>query len=150
MEAYIIIISAAITAIAIAYKIANNLKNNTEGFKTFPMVMTEGNYVLSFPIVSSNTRNGINPVNAVKVYLRVKEIDSIDINAFTELASSINWHSIINSIINKTEIEQLDCSLIGNIKLLNAVIIECSIELELPIKADILINTDLTINIINN
>lgn len=150
MEAYIIIISAAITAIAVAYKIATNLKDSAKDIKIFPMVLRDGNYVLLFPVVASNTEKGINPVNAVKIYLRIKEINSIDIDIFTKLASSLNWYSIINNIINKTEIEQLDYSLTGNIKLLNSVIIECSIELELPIKADILINTDLTINIINN
>ena len=147
MEAYIIIISAAITAIAIAYKIATNLKNNTTGFKTFPMVMTDGNYVLSFPISSSTTSGSIDPVNAVKVYLKVKEIGSMDIDSFVTIASSINWHSIIDGIINNTEIEQLDYSFINDVRLFNSVAVECSIESEPSIKADILINTDLTINI---
>lgn len=146
METYIIIISATITAIA--YLLVNNIKTSNEA-KLFPMALKDGNYVLSFPF--NATGNGvINPIVATKVYLKIKDISSVDVDVFAKISNAIDWYSVINSIINNTPIKQSDYSAIGNIILYNRIVLECTIELEVPIKTDIHINTDLTINILNN
>ena len=137
MEAYIIIISAAITAIAIAYKIANNLKDNTS---IFPVVAKDGNYVLSF----SNSTT-IDPVSAIKVYLKVKKINSKDISNFTTISNNLDWQRIVEDIINKKELNQT--RYLSNLPLFNNVIIECKVESTPPIMAEIQFDTSNNITI---
>lgn len=148
MEKYIIIISAVITAIAIAYKIANKLNGNT---KMFPMVINDGNYVLSFPINSSNQSGNdgyINPINAIKVYFKIKSISIDDIESFTLILNFIDWNNILQSIIKQEDLGEIDYSKLTDVSLSNIVVIQCNIESEPIITADILFNTNSKINII--
>lgn len=142
MEAYIIIISAAITAIAIAYKIASNLKNTTTTFKTFPMVVKDGNYVLSFPVGIPNDST-IDPVDSVKVYLNVKNINENDFESFKIISNVVDWVQILQGVMQGVE----QTSYTSNASLINVVLIECRIELPTPIMADIEFDTNSKINI---
>lgn len=141
MEAYIIIISAAITAIAIAYKILNNLKANVNNF---PMVIKDGNYVLSFPFDKPNDAT-IDPINSIKVYFKIKQINSKDINNFSIISNNIDWNDILDSIINKKEL--IEKSYLSENKLFNIVVIECKVESIPSIMAEIQFDTDNNIKI---
>jgi hypothetical protein len=123
METYFVIISAGIFAIAIAYKIATNLRDNANTFKAFPIVAREGNYVLSFPVITSN--ESINPVVTGKVYLTIKQINENDVAPFAIMASSIDWGLLINNMINNNEIDY-DCPIKESLE--NHILIECTTE----------------------
>lgn len=143
METYIIIISATITAIA--YLLVNNIKTSNEA-KLFPMALKDGNYVLSFPF-NSTGNGGINPIIATKVYLKIKDISSVDVDVFAKISNAIDWQNIIDNIINDTPLEQPNYSSIDGVVLHNCVIVDCVIELDTPINAYIEIGTDLIIKI---
>lgn len=148
MEAYIIIISAGITAIAIAYKIASSVKKNTEGVKMFPIVAKDGNYVLSFPFDIKNDLNNegsIDPVKAVKGYLEIKKIDNNDIEAFKTISSLLDWQDIILNIIKNTNVEDINYSDLTNERLTNMVLIECVIELPTKKVVDLEFDCNFTI-----
>ena len=150
MEAYIIIISAAITAIAIAYKIVNNLKDNANSLKVFPMVARDGNYVLSFPVVGNDS--SIDPVDAVKVYLNVFGVNVDDIESFLIISESdiVDWGMILQSIIKQEDLGELDYSSLTDIRLSDMVVIKCHVELPTPIIADIEFDTNYKINVIRH
>ena len=145
MEAYIIIISAAITAIAVAYKIATNLKDNANSFKAFPIVVKDGNYVLSFPMDIPNKESNhgaVDPVVTSKGYLTIKQINQNDVAPFTIMASSIDWGLLIKNIIDGNEIDY-DCPVKEVLE--NHILIECTTESIGVIKLKVGVNGKITI-----
>jgi hypothetical protein len=142
MEAYIIIISVAISAIAIAYKISNNIKNNN----IIPFVIVDGVSGISFPVgVPNDISLDINANNRKYAYLKIKEINPKDIKNFSTISNNIDWQSILENILNKKDL--VTKSYFSDIQLYNVVIIECLIECETPIMAEVQFLTDNSIKI---
>jgi hypothetical protein len=145
METYIVIISAPIGAITIAYKIATNIKS----IGYIPIVKMDGDFGISFPVGVPNdvsVERNVDLQNLSKIYLKVKEINSLDINNFNTISNQFDWQSILDNILNKIELTKE--SYLSDIKLFNDVVIECKVESTPSIMAEIQFNTYNNIKII--
>ena len=119
--------------------------NNTNSSKIFPVVVKDGNYVLPFPFAPNDT---IDPVNSVKLYLKVKEINIDDIDSIIKIIGILDWYSLLLNIIQNKEIDQLDSKLLEDIKLSSRILLEYRTEPNINVFIEI--NTDLKIKIIKN
>lgn len=140
MEAYIIIICATITAISVAYKIAENIKSAN----ITPFVIVDGlsgfSYPVGVPNEISKTSKATNK-EAVKVHLNLKHVKYVDFETIKIIYSFIKWQEIINKIVKKDETE-IDYSNLVDQKLLNEVVFDCIIDFPNPIITEITFNTN--------
>lgn len=130
MEAYIIVITTAITAIAVAYKIATDYQEKM-------YIIRRGSYQMS----NINVGSGV----SCNVYLKLKAIEDEDIIIFNNMINTLDWKPIIDSIINMGELTEIEYT--TQVQLSGKVIIECRIELPIPILVDIKFGIDNKINI---
>jgi hypothetical protein len=144
METYIIIISAAISAIAIAYKISTKIKSSN----IIPFVIVDGISGISFPVGvpnDSSINGSVDTHNSIKGYFKIKQINNIDINNFITISYNIDWQRLLENILSKKDL--VDERYLSNVKLFNVVIIECLVESKMPIMAEIQFHTDNSIKI---